>query len=557
MTEFQKILKYLFFLLFALGFFYTKVSASDLVFPFPQGSVYVINGYNESDSHQKKSLYSLDFRSYEGNDQCDSYGSPILASEGGQIIFLKNETDKGKDKGYGTHVVIKTGAGEKIWYAHMIYGSIFVHGPTDANKNLIGDIVQKGQILGLLGDTGFALGMKCNVQGRKSIGHHLHFEMRDQDGKAFKPEPMHGEKSYTNLSKAGNPYISTTMMIDPGKFWDQWKHKVPYKLSYTPIKVDGKEETMSSNKIGVNKEGVLARFWKFIFSSVSRKKTWTNEEALAYVKKANGEYSDEFLDWVGWKRESKIFEHDQKYMMRLSLGEPKKIKKIVNKNSDATVAIPFGRPNELIDALFGYQPISISLPPYRVHGPQGTSWNMLDFISFRDDLLNIHSEYDLKIAKFLHLLHYTGEKGQDFLHLNTPPDDLLISTAKEVGLRYVDESYKFFYGNTYAANYMIDLETCPISQQTKSRIQELANPEHYSGIMEKIWNSHLPPTIKFYVQTYLDESYRHAISFKDVLKENYFDCIGFFGEMYYLLEEPYLKLEFQKLQSIFDDFLKK
>lgn len=465
----KKILGLLFSLAFLFVFPSSKVKALDLVFPFPTGNVYIINGYEGSDTHQGVSKFSLDFRTYQKSDPCFSYGAPVLSAEAGQVSFIR-QVPKDNKKGYGTYLIIKNDDGKKTWYGHMIYKSITVQGPTDNNKNIIGDNVLKGQILGLLGDTGHTEGRPCNAFDGPSFGHHLHFEMRDSNGKAFKPEPMVGEKNYTNLSKTGNPYISTTVMIDLGKFWESWKDKVPYKLSYTPIKVGGKEETIGSNKIDVNEEGVLARFWEFILKFVSRKKTWTNEEALEYVKQAKGEYSDDFLKWVGWEINHELFD---------------------TASSPSSSSLIFG----------SHYLLKESIP----------------------DIEKIRTVLDSHEIKLLEM----SRLPQAYITAFLPSDD-------ELG----DGTY-----------------SCPIPEEISNSLKKIAGYKNHFEFMEKLWNSPLPPSLKFYVQERIDFIIRLAgYYFKN---EDAACRLSDQGIVSSTLRENYKRIPFDKLQKIYQQYFSK
>ncbi len=67
---------------------------------------------------------------------------------------------------YGNYVKIKQNNGKSALYAHMEYGSV--------NVNL-GDYVEKGAIIGTMGQTGNA------------YGNHLHLEIKDEGGKPENP----------------------------------------------------------------------------------------------------------------------------------------------------------------------------------------------------------------------------------------------------------------------------------------------------------------------------------------------------------------------------------
>ena len=99
----------------------------------------------------------------DSNGNSLSYGQPYYASQGGEVIIADWH------KSFGNYVVVDHGDGKQTLYAH--------------SKSLNvkkGDIVKKGQQLGLMGDTG-------NVTGP-----HLHFEVRIKkaDGSVSRENPL-------------------------------------------------------------------------------------------------------------------------------------------------------------------------------------------------------------------------------------------------------------------------------------------------------------------------------------------------------------------------------
>ena len=86
---------------------------------------------------------------HTGIDIAAAYGRPISAADSGEIIF------SGLWDGYGKAVVIDHGRGYTTVYGHM--SRIYVQA---------GQAIDKGQVVGLVGSTGF------------STGPHLHFEVR-------------------------------------------------------------------------------------------------------------------------------------------------------------------------------------------------------------------------------------------------------------------------------------------------------------------------------------------------------------------------------------------
>jgi len=99
-------------------------------------------------------------RFHSGIDIVASYGTPVKAADGGQVV------QAGYFGGYGNSVMLYHGGGFATWYAHL--SSINVS---------MGQFVQRGQVIGLIGSTGW------------TTGPHLHFEVRingtPQDPRAY------------------------------------------------------------------------------------------------------------------------------------------------------------------------------------------------------------------------------------------------------------------------------------------------------------------------------------------------------------------------------------
>lgn len=83
--------------------------------------------------------------------------------------------------------------GIKTLYAHMKYGSVTVK---------LGQIVEKGTVLGYMGNTGYA------------FGSHLHFEVRINN-KCVDPLPyFNGQKQITGYNKKGNSTSTFKVRVD-------------------------------------------------------------------------------------------------------------------------------------------------------------------------------------------------------------------------------------------------------------------------------------------------------------------------------------------------------
>jgi murein DD-endopeptidase MepM/ murein hydrolase activator NlpD len=88
-------------------------------------------------------------RFHSGIDIGASYGTPVVAAAGGEVI------QSGYFGGYGYSVMLYHGGGYATWYAHL--SSINVS---------MGQLVERGGLVGRVGSTGW------------STGPHLHFEIR-------------------------------------------------------------------------------------------------------------------------------------------------------------------------------------------------------------------------------------------------------------------------------------------------------------------------------------------------------------------------------------------
>ena len=86
---------------------------------------------------------------HNGADICAPYGTPIYASDSGEVVTA------GSHWSYGNYVVIDHGNGWTTLYGHM-----------SALGCSVGQAVERGDIIGYVGSTGV------------STGNHCHFEMR-------------------------------------------------------------------------------------------------------------------------------------------------------------------------------------------------------------------------------------------------------------------------------------------------------------------------------------------------------------------------------------------
>ncbi len=125
--------------------------------PYEQGKKFFLAQAANSHMSHKNEL-SLDFKMEKG--------STICAAREGVVIEVKEDSDKGglKDEylEQGNHIIILHNDGSIAQYWHLDKDGAYVN---------VGDTVQKGQTIGLSGNTGY------------TAFPHLHFQVKNKEGK--------------------------------------------------------------------------------------------------------------------------------------------------------------------------------------------------------------------------------------------------------------------------------------------------------------------------------------------------------------------------------------
>lgn len=122
-------------------------TGSDYVYPLPSNWTIISSRFGPR-THPITGKY----HNHSGTDLPAPGGTPIKACQGGVVTVSAYA-----QYSYGEYVVINHGNGISTLYAHMTLGS---------RKVKVGDVVEAGQVIGLVGTTG------------SSTGNHLHLELQ-------------------------------------------------------------------------------------------------------------------------------------------------------------------------------------------------------------------------------------------------------------------------------------------------------------------------------------------------------------------------------------------
>ena len=122
----------------------------------------------------------------------------------------------------GNHVILDLGAGRYAMYAHMAPGSVAVH---------VGDHVQVGQKLGLLGNSG------------NTTGPHLHFQISDRP---------------STLDTTSLPFVFQNMLLE-GRTSLNLDDIENYSIRGTPLSMDWKDARRLTRAMPLSRD--VTKFW--------------------------------------------------------------------------------------------------------------------------------------------------------------------------------------------------------------------------------------------------------------------------------------------------------
>lgn len=126
-------------------------------------------GYATSGFGLRRDPFTSKIALHTGLDIANISGTPVISTANGVV------KSSGRTKGKGMFIVIQHAFGYSTEYLHL--SSIYVQ---------IGQRIEKGQVIGRLGNTG------------RSTGPHLHYEVRI-NGKAINPKPYIGLRQFSKL----------------------------------------------------------------------------------------------------------------------------------------------------------------------------------------------------------------------------------------------------------------------------------------------------------------------------------------------------------------------
>ncbi len=249
---------------------------------------YITQGFNDScdpSLGQGYYAYGLYYCGHTGIDLAsDGSDANVHATAAGVV------TEAQYDSGYGVTVrlrhMLPTGAYVYSQYEHMQYGSLQVY---------VGEVVSQGQVLGLVGATGFASGT------------HLHFEIKDFDGGG--PGYTFGNASliasfYDPLAFVAAHSISPQVLITPsGQAIPEWPAEADSVIHaflkqythYVVVNVDNGLNVRAGPGIGYRTLGVALRGAKLGF--VKARGQWLN---VALPQNVQGWVSQDWVSGYGF-----------------------------------------------------------------------------------------------------------------------------------------------------------------------------------------------------------------------------------------------------------------
>lgn len=195
------------------------------------------NGITQPYKKGKHNGVDIGWHSKEEDNKVIAHSDGIVE----KLVKTYNKTDK-TGNSYGNYVLIKHNETYKTRYAHLRYGSVNVN---------VGDKVKKGQVIGIIGETGHCL------------GRHLHFEVI-KNGTRIDSTPY--IKSDLPMWETGKKYVS---------LYNKFVRKTPQvannKVLYKNITINKDNYYADKNGYAKTRIGVNFTFTDFKVDSKGNK----------------------------------------------------------------------------------------------------------------------------------------------------------------------------------------------------------------------------------------------------------------------------------------------
>lgn len=260
---------------------------------------------------------------------------------------------------------------------------------------------------------------------------------------------------------------------------------------------------------------------------------------MEYVKRVKGEYSNDFLNWVGW-------ENTKDKLTPYSLD----IKKSLIRTDSLRIKLESAHSQFYGESLRAqiYSFFSIYSEKYA---------------SLFDGLYQtrIRVEFDDNYQSFLQEAFKHEKLSQKYKNLwshtlEIPPDDEMQKLLLKFGLKTIDSSYDFNeltdeergQGKKY-----LDLKDCHIPKAHIDILNKMTLGEFYYPRMKEVWLSTLPPVMKFFLQNIMDSDLNRAQEFKKILERGKYSCILFAHHLYFLIDQHHTKIPLKDFQKFYDD----
>lgn len=147
------------------------------------GAVISCDGHNPPEGYQ--SLYGP--KGHNGMDLWAVEGEPVYAAQRGTVKSIDTNEKSGFDV--------------RIWSEVDGFGFLHIYEHLSKWNVSVGDFVETGQVIGLVGTTGY------------SSGPHLHFQCQDKDGVAFNPYPLMEQESASKIFVINKQLGSLTQAV--------------------------------------------------------------------------------------------------------------------------------------------------------------------------------------------------------------------------------------------------------------------------------------------------------------------------------------------------------